>query len=123
MTITAVAKPFLCLRPPPHPTPHPTPILYLSQSLSVSFYPPPPLFFFSRSLSLFRPRFFFQRSVLIVFIKPFSIKTYGEITYLFVCLFGLITSSSTTRLYRGRVPRLTSSNFTCCHTRDRAGRP
>ena len=23
-------------------------------------------------------------------------------------------------LYRGRVPRLTSNNFTCCHTRDRA---
>ena len=28
-----------------------------------------------------------------------------------------------TRLDRGRVPRLTSDNFTCCHTRDRAGRP
>ena len=35
-------------------------------------------------------------------------------------LFGFLTSSSTTRLYRGRVPRLTSHNFTCCHTRDRA---
>ena len=41
----------------------------------------------------------------------------------FVCLVGFLTSSSTTRLYRGRVPRLTSDNFTCCHTRDRAGRP
>ena len=42
---------------------------------------------------------------------------------LFVCLVGFSTSSSTTRLYRGRAPRLTSANFTCCHTRDRAGRP
>ena len=31
-------------------------------------------------------------------------------------LVGFLTSSSTTRLYRGRVPRLTSDNFTCCHT-------
>ena len=38
-------------------------------------------------------------------------------------LFGFLTSSSTTRLYPGRVPRLTYDNFTCCHTRDRAGRP
>ena len=42
---------------------------------------------------------------------------------LFGWLVGLFTSSSTTRLYRGRVPRLTSDNFMCCHTRDRAGRP
>ena len=34
---------------------------------------------------------------------------------LFVCLFGFSTSSSTTRLYRGRAPRQ-SDNFTCCHT-------
>ena len=34
-------------------------------------------------------------------------------------LFGWLVPS-TTRLYRGRVPRLTSDNFTCCHTRDRA---
>ena len=32
-----------------------------------------------------------------------------------VCLFGFLTSSSTTRLYRGRVPRLKSDNFMCCH--------
>ena len=38
-------------------------------------------------------------------------------------LFDFLTSSSTTRLYRGRVPRLTSNNFMCCHTRDRVGRP
>ena len=38
------------------------------------------------------------------------------------CLFGFLTSSSTTRLYSGRVPKLTSDNFTCCHTRDRAWR-
>ena len=31
--------------------------------------------------------------------------------------------SSTTRLYLWRVTGLTSDNFTCCHTRDRAGRP
>ena len=41
----------------------------------------------------------------------------------FVCLFRFLTSSSITRLYRVRVPRLTSDNFTCCHTRDRVGRP
>ena len=38
-------------------------------------------------------------------------------------LVGFVTSSSTTRLYRGRVPRLTSDNFTCFHLRDRTGRP
>ena len=37
---------------------------------------------------------------------------------LFVCLFRFLTSSSTTRLYRGRVPRLTSDNYKCCHTQD-----
>ena len=42
---------------------------------------------------------------------------------LFVWLVGFLTSSLTTRLYRGQVPRLTSDNFTCCHTRDRVGRP
>ena len=42
---------------------------------------------------------------------------------LFVWLSDFWTSSSATRLYRGRVPTLTSGNFTCCHTRDRAGRP
>ena len=30
-----------------------------------------------------------------------------------VCLFGFLTSSSTTRLYRGWVPRLTPDNYTC----------
>ena len=34
-------------------------------------------------------------------------------------MFGFLTSSSATGLYRGRVPRLTPGNFTCCHTRDR----
>ena len=34
---------------------------------------------------------------------------------LFVWLVGFLTSSSTTRLYRERVPRQ-SPNFTCCHT-------
>ena len=37
----------------------------------------------------------------------------------FVCLVGwlvgFLTTSSTTRLYRGRVPRLTSDNCTSCH--------
>ena len=36
----------------------------------------------------------------------------------FICLFGFLTSSSTTGLYRGQVPRLTSDNVTYCHTRD-----
>ena len=39
----------------------------------------------------------------------------------FVCLFCFLTSSSTTRLCRGRVPRLTSDNFTCCHTETERG--
>ena len=34
----------------------------------------------------------------------------------FVWLVGFLTSSSTTRLSRGPVPRLTSDNFTCRHT-------
>ena len=34
----------------------------------------------------------------------------------------LFRTSSATRLCRGRVPRLVSDNFTCCPTRDRAGR-
>ena len=41
--------------------------------------------------------------------------------YLFVCLVGWLVgflTSSTTRLYRGRVPRLTSDNFTCCPTHE-----
>ena len=42
---------------------------------------------------------------------------------LFVWLVGFLNSSSTTMLYRGWVPRLTSDNFTCCHTRDKAERP
>ena len=43
---------------------------------------------------------------------------------LFVCLVGFLTSSSTTRLYRGRAPRQERLTiFTCCHTWDRAGRP
>ena len=38
-----------------------------------------------------------------------------------ICLLGFFTSSSTTRLCRGRVPRLTSDNFTCCHTETERG--
>ena len=38
-------------------------------------------------------------------------------------LVGFLTSLSSTGLYVGRVPRLTSDIFTCCHTRDRVGRP
>ena len=55
-----------------------------------------------------------------------SIKTLESRICLFVWLVGFLTSSPTTRLYRGRVPRLTSDNFyvlPVCHTRDRAGRP
>ena len=39
------------------------------------------------------------------------------------CLFDFLTSSTTTRLYCGRIPRLKSDNFICCHIRDPAGRP
>ena len=38
-----------------------------------------------------------------------------------MCLFGFLTSSSTTRLYTGLVPRLKSDNFTCCHTTRQSG--
>ena len=41
----------------------------------------------------------------------------------FVWSVGFLTSSSATGLYRGRVPRLTFDDLTCCHTRDPAGRP
>ena len=41
----------------------------------------------------------------------------------FICLVGFLTSSSRTRLYHRRVPRLMSHNFMCCHTQDRADRP
>ena len=39
-----------------------------------------------------------------------------EVYCLFVGLGGFLTSSSATRLSRGQVQRLTSDNFTCCHT-------
>ena len=42
---------------------------------------------------------------------------------MFVCLFRFLTSSSTTRLYRGRPSRLTSDNYKRCNTRGRTGRP
>ena len=42
---------------------------------------------------------------------------------LFVCFIDFSTSSSATRVYRGRAPRMTSDNVKCCHTRDRAGTP
>ena len=35
---------------------------------------------------------------------------------LLVCLVRFLTSTSASRLSRGRVPRLVSDNFTCCHT-------
>ena len=39
------------------------------------------------------------------------------------CLFGwFLNASSASKLYRGWVLRMTSDNFTCCHTRDGAGR-
>ena len=42
---------------------------------------------------------------------------------IFVHLFGYLMSSSATRLYCGGVQRLTSDNFTCCPTWDKAVRP
>ena len=36
---------------------------------------------------------------------PFELITLEHFVCLFVCLFGFLTSSSTTRLYRGRAPR------------------
>ena len=46
-------------------------------------------------------------------------KTWFVLFCLFGWLVGFLMSSSTIRLYRGRVPRLTSDNFTRCHTWDR----
>ena len=37
--------------------------------------------------------------------SPQDDPAYSRELFLFVCLFGFLTSSSTTRLYRGRVPR------------------
>ena len=50
-----------------------------------------------------------------------GLKTKSGPFRLIVWFVGFLTSSSTIRLYRGRVPRLTSGNFTCCHMRDRSG--
>ena len=47
----------------------------------------------------------------------------GKMRVCFVFFFGFLTSSSTTRLYCGRAPRLTYDNYKCCHTQDRVGRP
>ena len=46
-----------------------------------------------------------------------------KIQSFYVCLVGLLmlSSVSTTRLYRERVQRLSSGNFTCCHTRVESG--
>ena len=52
----------------------------------------------------------------------FSYKSGRLETFLTFGLAGVLMSSSTLRLYRGRVPRLTSDNFRF-HTRDTAGRP
>ena len=43
-------------------------------------------------------------------------KRERDLVWLVGWFVGFLTSSSTTRLYRGRVPRLPSVNFTCCHT-------
>ena len=40
-----------------------------------------------------------------------------------LCLFGFLTSSSSTMLYRGPTLRLTSETFTCCHTETECGDP
>ena len=44
-------------------------------------------------------------------------------THRFVCLVSLRPRQQLGYIYRGLVPRLTSDNFMCCHTRDRVGRP
>ena len=55
--------------------------------------------------------------------RAFFAKYQIELKDSVACLVGFLTSSSATSVYHGRVPRLTSDNFSCCHTRDRAGRP
>ena len=52
-----------------------------------------------------------------------DVKEVWQNVCLFVCWFDFLMPLSITRLYRGRVPRLTSDNFTCCHIRDRAEKP
>ena len=67
--------------------------------------------------------------VILDFLKVQVIKHFleGQASEKFIVLLGwlvgFLTSSSRTMLYRGRVPRLISDNFTCCHTQDRVGRP
>ena len=39
----------------------------------------------------------------------------------YVCLVGFLKSLPATRIYRGRVLRLTCHNFTCCHTETERG--
>ena len=51
-----------------------------------------------------------------LFIKKIICHFYSE-HGLIVCLVGFLRSSSTTRLYHGRVPRLTSDNF-CAATHE-----
>ena len=61
----------------------------------------------------------FIKQFLVQWIKKILLSTF--LIDLFVCLFDFLTSSSTFKLYHGRVTSLTSDNFTraCCHTRKR----
>ena len=64
-----------------------------------------------------------QRGVLTIF----SLKIYlilpntRQSFFCCCCLVVFLKFSSATRLSRGRVPRLTSDNFTCCHTETKRG--
>ena len=59
--------------------------------------------------------------VIIVIIFVVVVGYYFIAEDLHFCLLGFLTSSSTTRLYHGRVPRLTSDNFTCCQNTRQSG--
>ena len=65
----------------------------------------------------------FEKRIWSEFSSFFSVTIHDRCSQIcgVVCLFGFLTSSSATRLSHGRVPRLTSDNFTCCHTETEQG--
>ena len=100
---------------PSHLSTSSTRILHVCPSLFNKFCPH---IFFTKYIPPHRLLYFWTISF---YSYILSTLIYIDINACF-CLFGFLMSSSATRLYRGRVPRLKSDNFKCCHTRDRAGR-
>ena len=85
--------------------------------------PPTKFIFYFKKIGVFGKRFTGRTTPDYSPSFPLHEQSVCTFVCLFVWLVGFLTSSSTTRLYHGRGPRLTSDNFMCCHTRGRAGRP